>query len=255
MNNLSSLLIAWLLALNAFAAAEEVRAAVASNFASPMKVIAADFERVTAHKAIVSFGATGSFYAQIENGAPFDVLLAADTETPAKLEREGAVAQGSRFTYAVGKLALWSPKPGLVDDKGEALKRGDFAHIALASPKLAPYGAATLAALDKLGLRQSLEPKFVQGENIAQAFQFVVSGNAELGFVALSQVYEGGRLRSGSVWIVPANLHEPIRQDAAMLTPGKNNPAATALLDFLKTDKARSVITSYGYDLRPEDKQ
>lgn len=231
------------------ASADEVQVAVAANFTAPMKLIAADFEKATGHKAALSFGATGKFYAQIKNGAPFDILLAADDETPAKLEKENLGVAGSRFTYAIGKLVLWSAKPGFVDDQGEVLRKGGFEHIALANPKLAPYGAAAVEVMTRLGLMSALEPKFVQGENIAQTYQFVSTGNAELGFVALSQVYEGGKLKSGSGWIVPSAMHSPIRQDAVLLSRAKGNPAAEALLKYLKSDKARAVIKAYGYDL------
>lgn len=229
--------------------ADEIQVAVAANFIAPMKLIAADFEKASGHRAALSFGATGKFYAQIRNGAPFDVLLAADDETPAKLEKEGFGVSGSRFTYAIGKLVLWSARPGYVDATGDVLKTGGFTHIALANPKLAPYGAAAIEVMTKLGLLSALEPRFVQGENIAQTYQFVSTGNAELGFVALSQVYEDGKLKSGSGWIVPASMHSPIRQDAVLLSRGKDNPAAAALLQYLKTDKAKAVIRAYGYDL------
>ena len=231
------------------AIAEEVSVAVAANFTAPMQTIAADFEKDTGHKAQLSFGATGKFYAQIKNGAPFEVLLAADDETPARLEKEAAAIAGSRFTYAIGKLVLWSPKASYVDDKGEILNKGDFAHLAIANPKLAPYGQAAVEALNALKLNEALAPKLVQGENISQTFQFVSTGNAELGFVALSQVMKDGRISEGSAWIVPANLHQPIRQDAVLLLPGKDKPAAEALLKYLRGDKARAVIKSYGYDL------
>lgn len=231
------------------ASADEVQVAVAANFTAPMKVIAADFEKDSSYKVALSFGATGKFYAQIKNGAPFDILLAADDETPAKIEKEAFGVTGSRFTYAIGKLVLWSAKPDFVDDKGEVLKKGGFEHIALGNPKLAPYGVAAVETMTKLGLMSALEPKFVQGENIAQTFQFVSTGNAELGFVALSQVYENGKLKSGSGWIVPANMHNAIRQDAILLSKGKGNPAAEALLKYLKSDKAKAVIKAYGYDL------
>jgi molybdate transport system substrate-binding protein len=227
--------------------AAEVEVAVAANFTAPMQKIVADFEKDTGHKAQLAFGSTGKFYAQIRNGAPFDVLLAADDETPARLEREGYAASGSRFTYAIGQLALWSARAGYVDDKGEVLKEGAFGHLAIANPKLAPYGAAAMEALKGLGLLAALQPRFVQGENIAQTFQFVSTGNAELGFVALSQIVEGGKLKSGSAWIVPASLHNAIRQDAVLLARGKNNPAALALVKYLKEDKARAIISAYGY--------
>jgi molybdate transport system substrate-binding protein len=239
-----------LLALTAgFARAEDVSVAVAANFTAPMKIIATDFEQATGHKARIAFGATGKFYAQIKNGAPFEVFLAADDETPAKLEKEGLAVAGSRFTYAVGRLVLWSAKPGFVDAKGVVLKNGEFAHIALANPKLAPYGAAAVEALTALKLLDAVQPRFVQGENIAQTHQFVISGNAELGLVALSQVMKDGRIAAGSAWIVPAELHAPIRQDAAMLDKGKGKPAAEALLKYLRDDKAKAIIRGFGYDL------
>ena len=229
--------------------AAEVQVAVAANFFGPMKVIAADFEKATGHKAVLSSGATGKFYAQIQGGAPFDVFLAADDETPARLDKEGATVAGSRFTYATGKLVLWSANADLVDAKGEVLRGGKFAHLALAAPKLAPYGAAAIETLTRLGLLAQLEPKFVQGESIGQTFSFISTGNAELGFVALSQVWESGKLKGGSAWIVPSDLHSPIRQDAVQLNRAKDNAAAAALMEFLKSDGAKAVIRSFGYDV------
>ncbi|CAN5413649.1 molybdate ABC transporter substrate-binding protein [soil metagenome] len=246
---LARLAASMLVALCALANAGEVQVAVAANFTAPMKAIAADFEKDTGHKAALSFGATGKFYAQIKSGAPFEVFLAADDETPLKLEKERDTVPASRFTYATGKLALWSATPVFVDDKGEVLKRGGFAHIAIAAPKLAPYGAAAIEAMTNLGVWPALEAKTVQGESIGQAFSFVSTGNAELGFVALSQVYEGGKFKSGSGWIVPANLYSPLRQDAVQLAKGKDNKAATALMAYLRSDKARAVIRSFGYEL------
>ena len=229
------------------AVAEEVQVAVAANFTAPMQVIAADFEKDTGHKALLAFGATGKFYAQIKNGAPFDVLLAADDETPARLEKDSAAIAGSRFTYAIGTLVLWSAKPGYVDGQGEVLRKGDFARLAIANPKLAPYGQAATEVMAALKVSETLAPKLVQGENIAQTFQFVSTGNAELGFVALSQVMKDGKVSEGSAWIVPANLHQSIRQDAVLLTPGRDKPAAAALLRYLQGEKARAVIHSFGY--------
>ncbi|NJD36153.1 MAG: molybdate ABC transporter substrate-binding protein [Betaproteobacteria bacterium] len=240
-----------LLALLSFATlarADEVQVAVAANFAAPAKQIAADFERETGHKAMLAIGATGKFHLQIRNGAPFEVLLAADDETPAKLEKEGAAVAGSRYTYAIGRLVLWSAKPGLVDDKGEVLKKGDYAHIAIANPKLAPYGAAAIEVLTALKLLDTVQARFVQGENIAQTHQFVATGNAELGFVALSQVMKDGRIAEGSAWIVPSSLHQPIRQDAILLDKGRGRPAAEAWLKYLKGAKARAVIKTFGYE-------
>jgi molybdate transport system substrate-binding protein len=230
--------------------ADEVQVAVAANFTAPAKLIANDFEKATGHKAMLSFGATGKLYAQIKNGAPFEVLLSADASTPEKLEKEGAAVPGSRFTYAVGRLVLWSAKPGFVDDQGKVLEQGDFHHLAIANPKTAPYGAAAVDVLTTLKLLDATEPKLVQGENIAQAHQFVVSGNAELGFVALSQVTSDGKIGSGSAWLVPQQLYKPIRQDAVLLKPGSHNAAAVAWLDYLKGNKARAVIEAFGYGLR-----
>ena len=234
---------------HAAAHADEVQVAVAANFTAPMRKIAAEFEKDTGHKAVLAFGATGKLYAQISNGAPFEVFLAADDETPARLEREHLAVPDSRFTYATGKLVLWSAQEGVVDSEGQVLRKGDFAHLALANPKTAPYGAAAVEVLNKLDLLPRLGPKLVQGESIAQAWQFVSSGNAQLGFVALSQVVRDGKLTSGSGWIVPARLHSPIRQDAVILAKGAANPAAKALAGYLASDKAKAVIRSFGYDI------
>jgi len=229
--------------------AGEVQVAVAANFAGPMEKLAEQFQKDTGHKAVVASGATGKFYAQIRNGAPFEVLLSADDETPARLEAEGQVVGKSRFTYAVGRLVLWSAKANYVDATGAVLKTGIFTHLAIANPKTAPYGAAAVAVIDKLGLTARLQPRLVQGENIAQAFQFASTGNAELGFVAQAQVWRDGKFTAGSGWIVPATMHAPIRQDAALLTRGAKNPAAQALLDYLRTDKAKALIRAYGYEV------
>ena len=227
--------------------ADTVSVAVAANFTAPMQKIAAEFAKDTGHKAELSFGATGKFYAQISNGAPFGVLLAADDTTPVKIAREGKGVADSRFTYAVGKLVLWSKQDGYVDAQGAVLKTGKFQHVAIANPKLAPYGLAAEQTLTQLGLLEQIKPKFVQGENIGQTYQFAATGNAELGFVALSQVMEDGKIKSGSAWMVPASMHEPIRQDAIVLNTAKDNAAAKALMDYLRGDKARAIISSYGY--------
>lgn len=248
MKRLSALFVTLLAAAGLHAG--EVQVAVAANFTAPMQQIAADFARDTGHKAVLSFGATGKFYAQIVNGAPFEVFLAADDTTPARLEKEGHAVPGSRFTYAVGKLVLWSAKADFVDAKGDVLKGGNFNKVSIANPKTAPYGAAAVETLKKLNLLDAVQPKFVQGENISQTLQFVHTGNADLGFVALSQVFKDGKLNGGSAWIVPGEFHEPIYQDAAILAKGKDNAAAIALLAYLKSDKARAVIRSFGYDLR-----
>lgn len=237
------------LLLAASASAGEVLAAVAANFAAPMALIAMEFQKDTGHKAVLSYGATGKLYAQIISGAPFDVFLSADDETPARLENEGAVATGSRFKYATGRLVLWSANTSVVDANADVLKIGDFKFIALANPKVAPYGAAAVQAMSKLGLLASLQRKFVMGESMGQTYGMVASGNAPLGFVAMSQVYANGRVNTGSVWVVPASLHSPLQQDAVLLNRAKNNPAAAALLAYLKTDKAKAIIRSFGYEL------
>ncbi len=247
MHPIRRLCAALLLCLPLIASADDVRVAVAANFTAPMQRIAAAFARDTGHRAVLAFGATGKFYAQIHNGAPFDVLLSADDSTPLRLEHDGIGMAGSRFTYAIGTLVLWSPREGYVDPQGKVLAGGDFRHLAVANPKTAPYGAAAMATLDRLGLREKLRPRLVQGENIAQTHQFVASGNAELGFVALSQVIEDGRIGKGSGWVVPADQHAPIRQDALLLRHGEGNPAARALLEYLRGETAKALIREYGY--------
>ncbi len=245
---LTAFLLSSLCSLTSQAHADEVSIAVAANFTAPMQKIAAEFEKDTGHKVVAAFGSTGKFYAQIKNGAPFEVLLAADDETPTRLAAESAAVAGTQFTYAVGKLVLWSVRPTVVDAAGEVLKTGAIEHIALADPKLAPYGAAAIQAMKALGVYDALVPKLVTAENITQSYQFVSTGNAQLGFVALSQVLKDGKIE-GSAWLVPARLYQPIRQDAVILEKGKGKPAAEALMKFLKSDKAKAVIRSYGYDL------
>ena len=249
MKRLSRFLIRRILTPLSLARAAEVSVAVAANFTAPMQKIAQAFEQDTGHKAALAFGSTGKFYAQIRNGAPFDLLLAADDETPARLDKEGLAVPGARFTYAVGRLTLWSKRPGFVDDKGEVLRTGNFDKLAIADPKLAPYGAAAAETLTKLGLYQTLSAKLVQGESISQAYQFVATENAALGFVALSQVFADGRLTQGSAWVVPQELHAPLQQDAVLLLRGKDNAAAQALFNYLKGERAKTIIRSFGYAL------
>ena len=227
--------------------AAEVMAAVAANFTAPMKMLAKSFEQDTGHKLVLSFGSTGSFYAQIKNGAPFDVLLAADSDTPLRLEKDGLGVAGSRFTYATGRLVLWSPKAGVVDDQGSVLSSGKFQRLAISNPKLAPYGAAAMQVLANLGLEATVQPKLVQGENIAQAYQFTASENAQIGFVALSQVFMQGHISQGSAWVVPAHLHAPLQQDAIVLRKGQDNPGAQALMVYLQSEKARRTLQTFGY--------
>ena len=229
------------------ARAGEVIVAVAANVSGPMQKIATHFEQDTGHQAKLVVGSTGKLYAQIKNGAPFDVLLAADDETPRKLEQENLAVPGTRVTYAIGRLALWSAQPGVVDDKGEVLRQNRDARLAIADARLAPCGAAALQVLDKLKLREAWQARWVQGENIAQTWQFVATGNATLGFVALSQVWVDGRLTQGSMWLVPESLHDSLRQDAVLLVRGQDNEAARSWLSYARGTKARAVLRNSGY--------
>jgi molybdate transport system substrate-binding protein len=238
----------WVACFGASVQAGEVSVAVAANFTAPMRKIAEAFERDTGHKALLAFGSTGKFYAQIKNGAPFDVLLAADARTPARLVAEGLGVKASGFTYAIGRLVLWSARTGFVDEQGAVLAAGKFERLALADPRLAPYGEAAVQTLKALGLYDRLAGKLVQGDSAAQAYQFVATGNAALGFVALSQVLVDGRIGAGSGWIVPSHLHTPIRQDALLLRRATSQPAALALAAYLRGDKARAIIRAHGYD-------
>jgi molybdate transport system substrate-binding protein len=228
--------------------AGQVRVAVAANMAAPMERIAEDFENTTGHEVVAALGSTGRFYAQMRGGAPFEVLMAADDNIPGRLEREGLAVPGSRFTYAVGRLALWSPEPYGVDPQGHVLKQPPRGRLALADPRVAPYGVAAVQTLTKLGLMGAWQSSLVQGESIGQTFQFVSTGNAVLGFIALSQVMSEGRLVRGSAWIVPPHLHEPIRQEAVLLNAGRSNPAALALMTYLKGAGARAILRAYGYE-------
>ena len=227
--------------------ADEVQVAVAANFTAPIDEIGKAFNKATGHQLKVSTGASGKFYAQIKNGAPFQVFLSADEEKPAQLEKDGLAVQGSRFTYAIGKLVLWSADPAVVDAKGQVLVKNQFNKLAIANPKTAPYGEAAMETLGALKLKSLLEPKMVMGENISQTYQFVATGNAEIGFVALSQVTKDNKITSGSAWVVPENLYSPIRQDAVLLVNGKDSAAARQFLIFLKGAEATKVIKSYGY--------
>ena len=227
--------------------AEQALVAVAANFSAPMQQIALAFQKDTGHQLKLSFGATGGIYAQIKNGGPFDVFLSADQLTPQKFESEGLGVPQTRFTYAAGQLVLWSKQDGLVDDKGQVLRSKNIQRIALANPKLAPYGAAALEAMTQLGLLDELKPKLVQGDNIAQTYQFVSTQNAQLGFVALSQVFADGKITSGSGWVLPSSLYKPILQDAILLKNGKDNSAAKALMLYIKGDKAKEMIKRFGY--------
>lgn len=229
--------------------AAQATVAVAANFAEPMRAVAEVLRKSTGHTLEMSVGATGRLYAQIRNGAPFDVMLSADQKAPEQLEAEGLAVPGSRFTYATGKLVLWSADAARVDAHGDVLRDGTWRKLAIANPKTAPYGAAALQVIDKLGLGADITPRLVQGESIGQAHNFVFTGNAEIGFVAMSQVLQGGRLKGGSMWVVPQDLYTPIRQDAVLLKRGENNEAARALMQLLRSESIKALIRSYGYEL------
>jgi len=240
--------LAALAALALPALADEVQVAVAANFSGTAQQIAAQFEKDTGHVVRLSFGATGKFYAQIEAGAPFDVLVAADQATPGKLVAEGKGLAATLHTYAIGKLVLWSADPALVDASGDVLKSGKWKHLAVADARLAPYGRAARETLASLRLTDAVQPRVVTAENIGQALQFVQTGNAELGFVALGQVRPAdGSRPAGSMWLVPANLYSPIRQDVVVIASTKVSKAATQFVDYLASDKARAVIAACGY--------
>lgn len=231
--------------------AAEATVAVAANFAAPLEEIGLAFSAATGHRLVIVAGSTGALLAQCAQGAPFDAFLAADRQSCERLEREGLAVPGTRRTYAVGRLALWSADAGLVDTQGVALRRRPFAHLALANPDLAPYGAAAVAVLDSLGLAAELAPRLVTGQSVAQAYQFIASGAAELGFVALAQVWRDGAFTAGSGWIVPDRLHPALRQDAVLLRRGAANAAAAALLSFLSDPRAVAIMASYGYSQEP----
>lgn len=229
------------------ALAAQTQVAVAANFTEPAKAIAAAFKAATGHTAVLSFGSSGQFYAQMAHGAPYEVFLSADADRPRKAEQDGLGVTGSRFTYAIGRLVLYSKTPGLVDGAGAVLSGGKFHKVSIADPTAAPYGVAAAQTMQKLGVYGALKPKIVMGSSITQAYQFVDTGAAELGFVALSQVIN---VPGGSRWLVPAADHAPIDQQAILLYAGQANPAARAFLAFLKSPAAVAIIKSYGYEVR-----
>jgi len=225
------------------ASASPLKVAVAANFTDPAKEIASLFEKASGHKLVLSFGSTGQFYAQISQGAPFEVFLSADKATPAKAISEGHAIKGTEFTYAVGRLVLFSKTPGLVENE-QSLKQAKFSKLAIANPSAAPYGAAAVETMKALGVWDALQPRIVQGQNIAQTFKFTETANADAGFVALSQVVF---LTGGSRWVVPGRYHAPIAQDAVLLKAGSANKAAREFLAFMRSDQARLVIEKFGY--------
>lgn len=229
--------------------AGEVRVAVASNFAAPMERIAVLFQQESGHTLKVSLGSSGSFYTQIKGGAPFDVFLSADDAIPKRLVQEKLALESSRFVYALGKLVLWSAQPDLVDAKGAVLNKGNFNKLAIANPLLAPYGMAAKETLEKLVMWNAMQGKLVKGENITQTYQFVATENAELGFIALSQITKDGKVTEGSWWLVPSQMYKPIKQSAVQLSGAKDKAAVQAFLDFLKSEKAVAIIRAFGYEL------
>jgi molybdate transport system substrate-binding protein len=244
-----SFLSALLSLLAQVANAGEVNAAVAANFTEPVKQIVELFQKDTGHTVKLSFGSSGKFTSQIKEGAPFDVFLAADEKNPKLLEKEGLAVEGSRFVYALGKLVLWSAQPGYVDDKGYVLRKGSYNKIAYADPKLAPYGLAAKETLEDMGLWSLVQGKMVTGESITQTYQFAATGNAEMAFIALSQITKDGKVTEGSWWIVPAHLYNPIKQAAVQLSAAKDKDAAKAFLAYLKSEKSVAIIRSFGYEL------
>ena len=229
------------------ALAADTQVAVAANFTEPAREIAALFRTATGHAATLSFGSSAQIYSQLSRGAPYEVFLSADAERPTKAEQDGLAVPRSRFTYAAGRIVLFSRTTGLIDAAGQVLKSGNFQKIAIADPALAPYGTAAIQTMRKLGVYDRLRPKIVMGTSITQAFQFVDSGAAEVGFVAASQVVN---VAGGSRWLVPASNHSPINQQAVLLYTGQTNPAAKAFLDFLKAPPAVAIIRRYGYEAR-----
>ncbi|WP_142847161.1 molybdate ABC transporter substrate-binding protein [Telmatospirillum sp. J64-1] len=244
MKTTKALLALVFLAAAPAAQAGETLVAVAANFTAAASEIGERFQAETGHSAKFSFGATGQFYTQITQGAPFEVFLAADDERPSLAEAEGYGVPGSVFTYAIGKLVLWSADPSLIDGEGKVLERDDIARVAIANPVTAPYGAAAVEAMKNMGLYEKLDSRIVQGSNITQAHQFIATGNAPVGFVALAQIALEDK---GSKWLVPEDLYTPIRQDAVLLKKGEDNKAARAFLDFLKSPAALEIIRKYGY--------
>ncbi len=238
-----------ILCLSGIAHADKLHAAVASNFANTMEVLAQEFRAQTGHEVVASYGSTAKLYTQITQGAPFDLFLAADREHPERLEAEKHSVANTRFSYAVGKLVLWSNKENFIDTDGNVLRNSRFEKLAIGNPRIVPYGAAAKQTLETLGLWNDLQDRLVFGENIAQTQQFVVSGNAQLGFLALAQIKRHGKAYEGSYWLVPRTLYSPIVQDAVLLQRGSSNLAAKAFLAFLKTPSAQAILENSGYDL------
>ncbi len=243
------LLLFFLLGLlsGAVVAGEGVRVAVASNFSSTMQRLIPPFELQSGYRVTTSYASSGKLFAQITHGAPFDIFLSADGERPHRLELLGLVAVNQRFTYATGNLLLWAPDASSPEDALQQLQQGRFSFLSIANPKIAPYGAAAMQVMAKLGLGQRFIKRTARGENIAQTYQFVYSGNAQLGFVAKSQMVDAGGDLSGGVWAVPSHMHSPIEQQGVLLKRAEQNPAAHAFIDYLRSDSAKQIIAASGY--------
>ena len=249
MTNFKRMMMITLLLATSLVQAGEVKVAVASNFYKPMLQLAKEFEQATGNKVALSAGSTGTLYAQIKNGAPFEVFLAADQRRPEALESEKLAINGSRFTYAQGQLAFWSKKSGYKTQQDFIDALSVVEHIAIANPKNAPYGAATIDTMKKLGVYKKVQPKIVEGHNIGQTYQYVSSEIVACGFVALSQVYQNGKITEGSAWLVPTTLHRVLKQDAVLLKLGESNKVAQSLLAFLQSEPAKQTIRSFGYKI------
>lgn len=241
------LFMSGLLSISATCQADSIRIAVASNFSAAIRQLVEQYQSGTSHKIQLTFGSSGKHYAQIIHGAPFDIFFAADSKRPELLETSGVGIKNSRFTYAYGRLALWSTDKSRIDKKGLVLQKATFRHLAIANPKLAPYGAAAMDVLDYLKLKESLQSRLIYGENISQVYQFVASKNAELGFIAYSQLKQVNSSEPGSFWLVPESMHRPIEQQAIQLT---NNDIATDFIRFVKSAQGQKIIRSFGYNLR-----
>jgi len=227
----------------------EINVAVASNFAAPMERIVALFQKESGYTVKISLGSSGKLYSQIKSGSPFDLLLSADETIPKRLIQDGQAIGSSRFVYALGKMVLWSPQPGFVDVRGAVLNKGNFTKLAIADPKFSPYGLAAKETLEKLVMWNAMQEKLIKGENVTQTYQLAASENADLAFISLSQVMRDGKIADGSWWLVPSEMHNPIRQSAVMLAGAKDKIAAQAFLDFLKSNKAIAIIRNFGYEL------
>jgi molybdate transport system substrate-binding protein len=230
-----------------FTEAKPVHVAVAANFSNSMKSLVTEFEKTSDYQIVLSFGSSGKFYAQIKQGAPYELFFSADQAKPDALQKDGLVIANSRFTYATGRLAVWSARPDFSNEIETNLKKGAFNKLALANPKLAPYGAATLEVLKYLSLLESTQSKWVRGENVAQTYQFVSSGNADLGFISLSQLLGTKKVKQDSYWLVPDYMHHPIKQDVVLLRSAEKSQGAKAFLDFIHSNKAQKIIAEYGY--------